>query len=133
MGERAVGTEEVADIEEYLGVKVTPDSLTDMSPIKEFWLKAMKNSDVLGEEIKEKDEEVLQHLTDVKVAREFQGAKEKSMTLTFTFSDNEWFSNSTLTKKFILDERDGHAVSSVGTEIEWKDDKNITRKTVKKQ
>jgi len=42
----------------------------DVSSINEYWLKAFKNSDVLKEEIKEKDEEVLKFVKKVNVKRE---------------------------------------------------------------
>lgn len=93
----------------------------------------MKNSDVLGEEIKDCDEDALKSIKDVRVSKTFNGDKPETMTLTFNFNENQYFSNSQLTKVFKLDERDGHAVSSTGTEIEWKEGKNITKSTVKKQ
>lgn len=51
--------------------------------------------------------------------------------LVFTFSENEFFSNTELTKTFVLkDEQEAEEATS--TEIDWKEGKNITVKTVKK-
>jgi len=75
----------------------------------------------------------LKSLKDVRIAKTFNGDKPESMTLTFNFNENQYFSNEQLTKVFKLDERDGNAVSSTGTEINWKEGKNITKPVVKKQ
>lgn len=88
---------------------------------------------MLGEEIKECDEEALKTLKEVRVSKTFEGDKQMTLTVTFSFGENEFFSNETLSKTFKLDEQDGHAVSSEGTEIEWKEGKNVTKSTVKKQ
>lgn len=93
----------------------------------------MKNNDVLGEEIKEADEEVLKVLKEVRVNKTYKDDKQSEVALVFEFGDNEFFNNTQLVKTFVLDEIDGHAISSTGTEIEWKEGKNLTKSTVKKQ
>lgn len=132
-GERAVDQAEIKDYKDTVGQEAAPEAQTHIGAIKEFWLKAMKNSDVLGEEIKECDEDALKSLKDVRVSKTFNGDKPESMVLTFNFNENPYFSNECLSKVFKLDDRDGNAVSSTGTEIEWKEGKNITKSTVKKQ
>ena len=55
---------ELEGLEEILGA-VGQEALDDQSGINGFWLRAMRNSDVLGEEIKETDVEVLKSLANV--------------------------------------------------------------------
>lgn len=118
--------------------------------IPEFWLTAMKNVELIEEMIQEHDEEVLKHLTDVKLI--FTGKKEGEMSdddaemgfvLEFQFSPNDYFTNSALTKTyrmksepdkddpFSFDGPDIFACS--GCKIDWKKGKNITQKQVKKK
>lgn len=54
-GSRAATSEELQDIEDMLGQKPSQEALQDASAIEGFWLKAMKNSDVVGEEIRDND------------------------------------------------------------------------------
>ncbi len=53
-------------------------------------------------------------------------------TLKFYFDDNIYFKNKVLEKKFIHD-KDSEVVKSIGTTIEWKENKNLTKKIVKKK
>ena len=56
---------------------------------------------------------------------------ENSLKVIFTFSENEWFTNTTLTKEFELE---GDEIKrSFGDDINWKEGKNITIKTIKKK
>lgn len=79
----------------------------DPKGIPEFWLRAMQNLPELHESITEKDEEVLKYLTDVR--SEFlpeekteDGEILSGFRLTFIFAENEHFSNTTLTKDYIM-------------------------------
>lgn len=71
-GSRAVVEEELEGLETMLGHPSSPEALVDTTGIPQFWLKAMKNSDVLGEEIKEADLEALASLQEVKVTRQYK-------------------------------------------------------------
>jgi len=119
--------------------------------VPEFWLTAMKNVELIEEMIQEHDEDVLKHLTDVKLI--FTGKTEGKMSeeddtemgfvLEFQFSPNDYFTNSALTKTyrmkaepdkddpFSFDGPDIYACS--GCQIDWKKGKNITKKEVKKK
>lgn len=56
---------------------------------------------------------------------------ENNLKVIFTFSENEWFTNITLTKEFELE---GDEIKrGFGDEINWKEGKNITIKTIKKK
>jgi nucleosome assembly protein 1-like 1 len=54
-----------------------------------------------------------------------------NFTLRFHFAENDYFTNKVVEKKFIFENED-HPVRSVGTEIEWKQGRNITKKIQKK-
>ena len=94
---------------------------------EEYWLKAMISNDIIGEEIREIDEPLFKHLIRVHVIRE----SESSLKVIFTFSENEWFTNTTLTKEFELS--DNEIKRGFGDEINWKEGKNITVKIIKKK
>jgi nucleosome assembly protein 1-like 1 len=88
----------------------------------------MLNNDILVEEIKEKDEDALKHLTKL----EYESEKgTNNFTIKFHFSANDYFTNDILTKRFEISE-DDEVTKTVGTEIKWKEGKNLTVKTIKK-
>lgn len=88
----------------------------------------MLNNDILVEEIKEKDEEALKHLHKLEYENE-EGSN--NFIVKFHFSPNEYFTNEVLTKKFFISE-DDEVTKTEGTEIKWKEGKNLTVKIVKK-
>lgn len=109
--------------------------------ITDFWLTAMKNTDIIGETIQEHDEQILKHLKDVRVR--LHDAKPYGYTLEFYFGENEFFTNKVLTKTYELttekDQRDPLGYDgpslyrSLGCTIEWVKGKDITVKLVKKK
>lgn len=117
--------------------------------IPEFWLTAMKNVELIAEMIQEHDDEVLKHLTDVKLIFTGKGdgevtdESEMGFVLEFQFETNDFFTNTALTKTyrmksepdkddpFSFDGPDIFACS--GCKIDWKKGKNITQKQVKKK
>lgn len=109
--------------------------------VPEFWLQAMKNTDIIGETIQEHDEPILKHLTDVRVR--LHDAKPYGYTLEFYFSQNEYFTNKVLTKTYELttdkDVRDPLGYDgpslyrSVGCKIDWIKGKDVTVQLVKKK
>ena len=52
--------------------------------------------------------------------------------LIFTFEKNDYFKNASLTKKFVMT-RQNVIEKCEGTEIEWKDGKDVTKKKIKKK
>ena len=74
--------------------------------IPQFWLTAMQNEAELGQLIEEQDEEILAHLVNI---TKHKLSEEEGFELRFTFEKNAFFSEETLTKKYItqLDEDDG--------------------------
>lgn len=119
--------------------------------IPEFWLTAMKNVELISDMIKESDEAILKHLTDVRViltgtkSAESAGVdKDMGFILQFHFNpENEYFSNTVLTKTYQMNSVpdaedpfsfDGPEIYSCkGCEIDWKKGKDVTKKLVKKK
>ncbi|KAJ9101128.1 hypothetical protein QFC21_003346 [Naganishia friedmannii] len=105
--------------------------------IPEFWLTALKNHSIIGEQITENDEEALKHLTDIKL--EYLDTKQAGFKLLFHFSPNEFFEDSILTKTYYYQEDIGYGGEfvydkAVGHEIKWKEDKDLTKTVeIKKQ
>jgi nucleosome assembly protein 1-like 1 len=92
----------------------------------EFWLKVLKNNPLVSTMIFEQDEQVLNHLTDIKVLTE---PNSDNFTIEFHFSPNKFIENSVLTKKYIMDSND-NPEKAEGTEIKWKG-ANLTQKIKK--
>ncbi|KAK9325059.1 hypothetical protein V1517DRAFT_315282 [Lipomyces orientalis] len=106
----------------------------DAKGIPEFWLTAMKNVPALAETITDKDEEALKYLADIRV--EF--IEQPGFKLLFEFAENEFFSNSLITKTYFYQDEttfDGDYIydHAVGDKIEWKDGKNLTVRVEKKK
>ncbi|CAI0627971.1 unnamed protein product, partial [Linum tenue] len=99
--------------------------------VPEFWLLAMKNNEVLTEEITERDEGALKYLKDIKWCRV---EEPKGFKLEFFFDTNPYFKNSVLTKTYhMIDEDEPILEKAIGTEIEWYPGKCLTQKILKKK
>lgn len=113
----------------------TEDKQTEMSGVPEFWLSAMKNQISLAEMITERDEEALKHLTDIRM----EYLDRPGFRLIFEFSENEYFTNRTISKTYYYKEESGYGGDFIydhaeGDKIEWKTDKDLTlRMESKKQ
>lgn len=73
------------------------------------------------------DEPILKHLKKIFVTKDGD-----NKTITFEFEENEFFSNTTLVKKIFMLNEDEPSHSE-GTEIQWKDGKDVTKKIIKKK
>ena len=98
-----------------------------MSGIPEFWLSAMKNQISLAEMITERDEDALKHLVDVRM----EYLDRPGFRLIFEFSDNEFFTNKTISKTYYYKEESGYGGDFIydhaeGSKIDWKSDKDLT-------
>ncbi|KAL3642971.1 Nucleosome assembly protein [Castilleja foliolosa] len=99
--------------------------------IPDFWLTAMKNNEILSEEISERDEEALKFLKDIKW---FRIDNPKGFKLEFHFDTNPFFKNSVLTKIYhMIDEDEPILEKALGTDIEWLPGKCLTQKILKKK
>ncbi|KAL0426881.1 UNVERIFIED_CONTAM: Nucleosome assembly protein 1 [Sesamum latifolium] len=103
----------------------------DEKGVPDFWLTAMKNNEVLAEEISERDEGALKFLKDIKWSRI---DNPKGFKLEFFFDTNPFFKNSVLTKTYhMIDEDEPILEKAIGTEIEWYPGKCLTQKILKKK
>ncbi|KAJ8766908.1 hypothetical protein K2173_011726 [Erythroxylum novogranatense] len=99
--------------------------------VPNFWLTAMKNNEVLADEITERDEAALKHLKDIKWCRI---EEPKGFKLEFFFETNPFFTNTVLTKTYhMIDEDEPILEKAIGTEIEWHPGKCLTQKLLKKK
>ncbi|XVF88770.1 hypothetical protein PTKIN_Ptkin19aG0078400 [Pterospermum kingtungense] len=99
--------------------------------VPDFWLIAMKNNEILSEEITERDEEALKYLKDIKF---FRIEEPKGFKLEFYFDTNPYFKNTVLTKAYhMIDEDEPILEKAIGTEIEWYPGKCLTQKILKKK
>ncbi|KAL5768597.1 hypothetical protein ACOSQ2_015380 [Xanthoceras sorbifolium] len=107
------------------------DKATEEKGVPDFWLTAMKNNEVLSEEITERDEGALKFLKDIKWCRI---EDPKGFKLEFFFDTNPYFKNSVLTKTYhMIDEDEPILEKAIGTEIEWYPGKCLTQKLLKKK
>jgi len=113
----------------------------DVKGIPNFWLTIFKNVEMLAEMVQEADEPVLEKLDDVIV--KIHDKPKMGFTINFHFQDNDYFANKVLTKEYEMkcEPMEDDPFSFEGPEIfkckgcsiDWKKDKNLTVKTVKKK
>ena len=115
--------------------------------IPEFWLTALRNHVGISDLITERDAEALKHLTDIRVsylpelgdARTGTDSAALGFKLTFHFTENAFFTNKVLTKTYIYRDELGYEGDFVydhakGCDIQWKEDKDLTKSfEIKKQ
>lgn len=112
----------------------------DTTGIPDFWLQIFRNVFLLNEMVQDHDEPALRHLLDVKV---IYLKDPMGFVLEFHFSPNEYFSNSVLTKEYIMscEPKDDDPfsfegpdiISCNGCKIDWYKGKNLTMKIVRKK
>nr|GAT59130.1 NAP-domain-containing protein [Mycena chlorophos] len=133
------------DDEEFTPLPTFTPSPDDVKGIPEFWLTALRNHPGLAELITDRDAEALAFLKNITLAYlpktgepgDFAG--KPGFTITFHWDENPFFTNSMLTKTYIYQEEVGYSGDfvydrAVGSQIAWKDDKDLTREwEIKKQ
>jgi nucleosome assembly protein 1-like 1 len=130
-GERLPEETEVKELEVHLkdDEKAQKETvLKSTVALPKYWFKCLMNCSMLKNEIFEKDEEALEKLTKIT----YNPIKTGVLEIKFEFSDNEYFTNTTLTKTIHTQSPDDEPKSSEGTTIQWKEGKNLTKKKVKK-
>ncbi|KAM5583688.1 putative disease resistance protein [Rosa sericea] len=95
----------------------------------DFWLNALKNNDMLANQITERDERALKYLKDIKW---FRLHNPKGFKLEFYFDTNPFLKNSILTKTYHMIAED-EPQKAVGTEIEWYPAKCLTKRILKEK
>ncbi|XP_022732653.1 nucleosome assembly protein 1;2-like isoform X2 [Durio zibethinus] len=107
------------------------DKADEEKGVPDFWLTAMKNNEVLSDEITERDEGALKYLKDIKW---YRIVEPKGFKLEFYFDTNPYFKNTVLTKTYhMIDEDEPILEKAIGTEIEWYPGKCLTQKLLKKK
>jgi nucleosome assembly protein 1-like 1 len=102
--------------------------------IPEFWLSAMKNQTSLAEMITSRDEAALKHLKDIRM----EYLDRPGFRLNFDFEQNEFFTNTTITKTYFYQEECGYGGDFIydhaeGDKINWNSEKNLTVKVESKK
>ncbi|KAI0446606.1 NAP-domain-containing protein [Xylaria telfairii] len=100
---------------------------TEVSGIPEFWLSAMKNQISLAEMITERDEGVLSSLVDIRM----QYLDKPGFRLIFDFAENDYFTNTTITKTYYYQNESGYGGDFIydhaeGDKIKWKEGQDLT-------
>ncbi|XP_012219695.1 nucleosome assembly protein 1-like 1 isoform X1 [Linepithema humile] len=131
---------EKVKIEDTTEKKDETENDDDTKGIPDFWLTIFKNVGTLADMVQEHDEPILKHLHDIKV--KFLESNPMGFILEFHFTPNEYFSNSVLTKEYIMkctpEKNDPFSFEGPeiykckGCVIDWKKGKNVTIKTIKK-
>ncbi|GLT47804.1 hypothetical protein SLA2020_214660 [Shorea laevis] len=125
------GVTEVEGVTEETSTEQVEGKTADEKGVPGFWLMAMKNNEVLSEEITERDEGALKYLKEIKWCRI---EEPKGFKLEFFFDANSYFKNTVLTKTYhMIDEDEPILEKAIGTEIEWYPGKCLTQKLLKKK
>jgi nucleosome assembly protein 1-like 1 len=94
-----------------------------------FWFRAMLNHANVARLIQEKDRPILMHLIDIQCNLHAQGY---GYELVFVFEKNDYFTNTELKKSFTMSKQNV-IEKCEGTDINWKDGRDVTKKKIKKK
>ncbi|GFO01239.1 nucleosome assembly protein 1-like 1 [Plakobranchus ocellatus] len=138
-----------ADVKEKASLDETKEAGGDVEEKKEedvkgipsFWLTIFKNVDMLSEMVQDHDEPILSHLQDIQVV--IHEAAPVGFTLEFHFEQNEFFTDTVLTKRYEMryepDPEEPFSyegpeiIKCTGCTINWNKGKNVTVKQIKKK
>jgi nucleosome assembly protein 1-like 1 len=107
--------------------------------VPEFWLTALRNHIGLSDLITDRDATALKHLIDLRIEYLPSSEPKPGFKLIFEFASNEYFENDILEKTYVYREEVGYSGDfvydrAIGTEIRWKDEKDLTKEfEIKKQ
>jgi len=102
--------------------------------IPDFWVRATKANRLIWDQVKEKDEPIMEHLKHIETeTTEDELTKNTILTLKMYFAaNNDFFSNEILSVSMEYETED--AVKLIkGTPIEWLEGKDTTKKKIKKK
>lgn len=101
-----------------------------VSKVDGFWKQALTNCEPIASFFDDEDWQVLAHIKDIKVKRPADDPR--ACTITFTFNDNDFLAENTLTKEFKVSKDAGpigsedfdweHDLVPSKTEVKWKSD-----------
>ena len=95
-----------------------------------FWLRAILSNKMLAMTVQEKDRAILNYLIDIRLELH-DPSKGAGFTLFFDFEPNSYFSNTTLTKKYIMSSNNVIDICE-GCEIKWTAGSDPTKTKKKK-
>ena len=104
--------------------------------VPDFWLTALRNHPAFEELITDKDAEVLSYLEDITSEDLFdEDGDEEGFVVAFHFRDNPFFNNKALSVTYYEVQENGFVQvrDIVGSDIHWKEGKNVTVKKMKKK
>jgi len=122
-------------VEDYTQLTAEEGQAVKEGPVKgvpDFWLQALLNHTHIGSTISDQDREALKALKDIKVS---YLADNPGFSLEFVFGENDFFTNTSLTKTYYLSEPDVTTDDdeyvfdrTEATIINWKEGKDLTVK-----
>lgn len=149
-GQATATSDEIKAGEEYSlkeDEEYTPlpkDKSPSATAVPEFWLTALRNHVGLSDIITLRDDEALKSLIDIRLAYlddetdpELKG--KPGFKIQFLFGPNDFFENEVLEKTYLYRDEVGYSGDfmydrAIGTEIKWKEDKDLTKEfEIKKQ
>jgi len=131
-GEKAPTQEEIESFKSHLTaeeIEKINENLT-ATPFADYWFKVFKTCIRFEGLIFDVDHPLLKKITKIEnIPEEGDSA---DFTLVFHFAENEYFENTTLSMKVIM--ADDEVPEKIeASEINWKEGKDITKKTIKKR
>lgn len=127
-GARAATQEELAHVQTFLKEGETADPAHNVAkPVEGYWAQVLKNSSIYSGET---DEAIFKFITSITVDTNNANETTKVASATVKFAPNEYFDNTELKVEVTFEGE--MPKKSVGTKINWKAGKDITKKVVKK-
>lgn len=93
--------------------------------IPNFWQHVIENSEIYEDMFQKHDRDSLKYLDDIRVI-EFNEGDKSGFHIDFHYRENPYFENSVLRKTYFRTKSDLVDITSQGTEIKWKEGKNLT-------
>ena len=99
--------------------------------VPDFWAKSIEGHPMLQQIITEKDSPIIKHVTMVKAEKVEEPSS--MITVEVFFEKNEFFTNDCLKFTCRMDKEDQKTEEVIGQAINWKEGKDVTKKTIKKK
>lgn len=113
------------------GDDAAADGTEGQKGVPGFWRKVLKSAEMVGEHVTRRDEDVLEHLLDVR--SEPIDESTPGFKLVFQFAPNPFFTQTTLEKRYFMGEDDSILEKTEATEIDWLPGKNPAIRVIKKK
>jgi len=126
---------EIATLSEFFNAEELANKdqlLAELKPLPDYWLTCFKNHGMLKSIVTETDEKAVKALrrVDYKVSEDAEHPL--NFSLNFHFDKNDYFENEVLSVTLhVTEPREASKID--GTDIKWKDGKDLTKKTIQKK